>query len=313
MQSEGIKLCSNEDYKGYRLGEEVYKNIFNEIERPNLLIKKYANEDEYELSRKIYNVANYNGQGFTPEIFDFFYCITFVRKPDFAKLNLKQSRKKMQWEREHPDIKGEQLYNYVNEMGLEEIGEVKYIEKNIQTGYLIMEKIIGRSLEEMMIEQVTEKLNITKEELTLVLKKYFDTIYNFYNHLCSQGYKLNDLFRRNIIVTESEQIKFIDFGPDLVDVYQNGRILTYEECEKTGNIEPIPETKRMTKLQLLQNLLQGAIPDCKKITNPEHPYYSLLDELNISSSSGGKSRKRKRKNKKSLKKRTKRRKNLKTR
>lgn len=311
MQSEGIKLCSNEDYKGYTLGEEVYKNIFNEGERDNILVKKYASEDEYELSKQIYNVGIYNNEHFTPEIFDFFYCTTFVRKPDFAKLNLKQSRKKMQWEREHPDIKGEQLYNYVNEMGLSELGEVKYIEKNINTGYLIMEKITGRSLEEIMVD-ASEKLKITKEELILLLKKYFDTIYNYYSLLCSQGYKLNDLFRRNIMVTEGEQIKFIDFGPDLIEVYCNGRMMTYEEYDKAGNIEPIPESNRMSKLQLLKNILQSAISDYKKITYPEHPYHSILTELNINSVIGGKTT-RKRKKRKLLKKRTKRRKNLKTR
>lgn len=310
MQSQCVKLCSDGDYKGYTLGEEVYTNIFNEGERENLLVKKDATEDEYELSKQIYNVGIYSGEHFTPEIFDFFYCTTFVRKPDFAKLNLKQSRKKMQWEREHPDIKGEQLYNYVAEMGLEELGEVKYIEKNINTGYLIMEKIIGTSLETLL-------KNKNKEDTILLLKKYFDTIYNYYTILCSQGYKLNDLFARNIIVAESDKIKFIDFGPDLIEVYCSGRMMTYEEYDKTGNIDPIPETQRMNKLQLLQNLMQDVIPGYKKITKPDHPYHSILSELNVTAT-GGKKRNtrkkntRKRKNTKKIKKRTKR-KNLKTR
>jgi hypothetical protein len=111
--------------------------------------------------------------------------------------------------------------------------------------------------------------------------------------LCDQGYKLNDLFRRNIILTQNNEIKFIDFGANLIDVYANGIMKTYTdffEEEKSDEImvmNEIPEKNRMTKVQLLQNLMRGIIPNIrpnmylKNIESPDNPYHSILVELNI--------------------------------
>jgi hypothetical protein len=253
---EGGKLCENINNPDdiYTLGNEIHKYIYLDQENENILIKKYVLKSEYELSKQIYIVAiNNNNQHFTPNIYGFFECNEIIKIP---KLTNEQQRNKV-WNLHNPNEPQRDL------------GEIQYIDKNKKVNYLVMERFIGTTLQYILFFE-NEEPRFSFQETMQIVGKYIDKIYEYYNILCDRGYKLNDLFSRNIIITNNDDVMFIDFGPDLVEVYVNNKLKTYEEYYKENEYSPIqtiPIEYRLTSEMLLQQLIpqynkKGGIYKC---------------------------------------------------
>jgi hypothetical protein len=68
--------------------------------------------------------------------------------------------------------------------------------------YMVMEKLTGHTLDK----------NITsKKEGINNIKKYLDRIFELQNLLYDNGFILNDLKARNIMITDTNEVKFFDF------------------------------------------------------------------------------------------------------
>jgi tRNA A-37 threonylcarbamoyl transferase component Bud32 len=235
---KGGKLCIHNDYPDdiYTLGREIHYKVFLDKENENVIIKTKVSKDEYELSKNIHSIAiDNNNHHFTPNIYGFFECFEITNIP---KLTAQQQRIKA-WNAFHPNEPQRDL------------GEIKYIEKKNYINYLVMERINGRTLEDIISD------NDNRENIIGIIEKYINIIYEYYNILCNRGYKLNDLFSRNIIITNNDTIMFIDFGTDLVEVYINDELKTYNNYyqeNKEEELQPIPIEYRLTFEELFTQL-----------------------------------------------------------
>lgn len=68
--------------------------------------------------------------------------------------------------------------------------------------YMVMEKLTGHTLD--------KNINSKKEGIDNI-KKYLDKIFELQNLLYDNGFILNDLKARNIMITDTNEVKFFDF------------------------------------------------------------------------------------------------------
>lgn len=98
--------------------------------------------------------------------------------------------------------------------------------------YLVMEKINAVSLnpnpDDFDEDSVNEKL--------IKLNKYFPKIYEKYSILCDNGILWGDLFCRNVLVDDNDDVFFIDFEDEYIEFFNY----------------PVPN--RLTPEELLENM-----------------------------------------------------------
>ena len=88
---------------------------------------------------------------------------------------------------------------------------------------MVIERINGKSLDEVEPE---------------IIEEYIDEIYRLYNILADKGFILNDLYDRNIILSDDKKIYFIDFDPLLTN----------------DTLHSVPISQRLSKEKLLYRL-----------------------------------------------------------
>lgn len=96
--------------------------------------------------------------------------------------------------------------------------------------YMVMEKLTGHTLD--------KNINSKKEGIDNIMK-YLDKIFEIQNLLYDNGFILNDLMPRNIIITDTNEVKFIDFD----DLYT-----THSEIA-------VPSQDRVSKMKLKKDLI----------------------------------------------------------
>lgn len=82
--------------------------------------------------------------------------------------------------------------------------------------YLVMEKINGVSLDPGSFVDNDEII----ENKVKKLEQYFPEIYEKYLLVCKEGVLLNDLYCRNIIINDKNEVIFIDFDDTYTKIYE---------------------------------------------------------------------------------------------
>jgi hypothetical protein len=96
--------------------------------------------------------------------------------------------------------------------------------------YMVMEKLTGHTLD----KNITSK----KEGINNIMK-YLDRIFEIQNLLYDNGFVLNDLKARNIMITDTNEVKFFDF----------------DDLHTTHRETPVPVEYRFSKETLKRELI----------------------------------------------------------
>jgi hypothetical protein len=202
----GGKLCdilvdqSNDDV--FTLGDNVYRGIYVDKHNPNVLIKIIQDKNEYILSKLLEH------NDFIPKVYGYYKCKKYISVP---KYTLEQQRIK--------------AYNMYHPNDQRDLGEIKYDNSREDfPQYLVMERIRGDTLVNLNIDTI---------------KNYIDEIYRLYNILADKGFILEDLAARNIIISHTGKVYFIDFDPELTN----------------NTLNSIPISKRLSKEKLEKILI----------------------------------------------------------
>jgi hypothetical protein len=188
----------------YELGEKMFINLYKDLNNPNVLIKTIFNKNEYSLAKLLEHT------GFVPKVYGYFECKFITKIP---KYTIQQERIK--------------AYNKFHPNDQQELGEIKYQDKESFEKYMVMEKIDGTTLIDTNTDTIIQ---------------HIDEIYRLYNILCDKGFILDDLFARNIIVSNTGKIYFIDFDPNFT----------------FNTLRSFPLARRYTKEKLLKRILKDA-------------------------------------------------------
>jgi serine/threonine protein kinase len=96
--------------------------------------------------------------------------------------------------------------------------------------YMVMEKLTGHTLD--------KNINSKKEGIDNIMK-YLDKIFELQNLLYDNGFILNDLKPRNIMITDTNEVKFFDF----------------DDFHTTHSEIPVPSQDRFSKMKLKKELI----------------------------------------------------------
>jgi predicted Ser/Thr protein kinase len=153
-----------------------------------MIIKYIEDESEYALSKKFANLRISSGLAVSPKIYDQISC----KIPDELVPDYTRAQRDILFKSQLSKTK----------VSSDDLGEIAH--KRISrpdSHYMVMEKIEGTSLDKLPVE---------------IIVMLIDRIYEVYNLFCDKGYILHDLLDRNIMLTKSGRIYFIDFDPNFV-------------------------------------------------------------------------------------------------